>query len=202
MKRVLLLTLVTLPLFANVGAILLVPRDAKVVVRAYSGVSKTSSVITIESTNDIIDGASFSYDSTNGLIGGAVGIQNSFYRLSLSYDIDSNTDVKLQRALLNSDFKFYEQDGFKPLVGFGVGVAMSAYAVNQKNIKQDNGVLALRTGAEYVVDESNSLEFLLEYSYILTSKTGVSYYEGSDFTTYNIKKQNTAMLLMGYSFEF
>lgn len=130
------------------------------------------------------------------MIGLFISAQNSFYRLSLSYDIESDVDVKLQRGLLNADFKF------KPLIGFGVGAVSSSYALNGKAINQSNGVLAFRAGTEYLIDKSNSLEFLLEYSHTLTSRVGKSFNDGIDFTTYNIDNQNAIMFRIGYSFEF
>ena len=189
-------------LFANVGAILIIPKKGDMVVGVYSGISQASSRIDIKSTNSSLDAQRFSFDNTNAVIGGYIGVENSYYRLSFSYDINNDPDVELQRALMNFDFKFGEENGFRPLVGFGVGVAKSSYDIYQKTIKDENGVLAFRAGAEYRLDQSNSIEVLLEYSYILTSGAGESFYDGNDFTTYTINKQNSITLRIGYNFEF
>lgn len=184
------------------GALLIIPRDANFVVGAYSGVSKSSHTTEIESTNTAIDAQSFHYDNNVAFIGAMLGIQNDYYRFSLSYDINNDSDLELQRALMNFDFKLYQRDGFRPMLGFGVGVAMNSYNINNKTINQDNGVLTFRAGTEYSIDKSNSIEILLEYSYTMTNSVGKSFYEGSDFTTYNITDQNAIMLNIGYNFQF
>ncbi len=186
---------------ANMGAILIIPRDANVVMGIYSGASQTSTTTEIESTNSAIDGDSFNYDNSVVFLGAMIGIQNDYYRLSLSYDANSDSDLELQRALMNFDFMIGEKEGFRPMLGFGVGVAMCSYDINNKNIKQDNGLLAFRVGSEYILNESSSLEILLEYSYSITNSIGKSFYEGSNFTTYNIKDKNDIMLRIGYNFQ-
>ncbi|MBU0631912.1 hypothetical protein KKA17_04640 [bacterium] len=203
MKKIVILYLIfTSSLFANMGAMLILPQDSDIAMGIYSGISQNSSKVDIESTNSAKNEKSFNFDNTDVLIGGYIGVENSYYRLSLSYDINNDPDVQVQRALLNFDFKIIEKKGLRPMVGFGVGVAMSSYNPYGKNIKDDNGVLAFRAGTEYRVDESNSIEILLEYSHTLTSGIGKSYYEGSDFTTYDLSKQNSVILRIGYNFLF
>lgn len=184
------------------GALLIIPRDANVVIGVYSGISKASSITEIESTNSAIDDQSFQYDNNVAFIGAMIGIQNDYYRFSFSYDINSDSDIELQRALMNFDFKIGDKDSFRPILGFGVGIAMSAYNINNKTVKQDNGLLAFRAGTEYSIDKLNSIEILLEYSYVMTNSIGKSFYEGSDFTTYNLKDKDDFILRIGYDFEF
>ncbi len=202
LKLLLLFILSNTLLQANMGAILIIPRDANVVMGIYSGASKTSTTTEIESTNSAIDGDSFNYDTSVAFIGAMIGVQNDYYRLSLSYDINSDSDLELQRALMNFDFMIGEKEGFRPILGFGVGVAMCSYDINSKNIKQDSGLLAFRAGTEYSINKSNSIEVLLEYSHVITNSLGKSFYEGSDFTTYNIKDKDDIMLRIGYNFGF
>lgn len=203
LKRIMLLIIfISSFLEASMGAILILPRDANVVIGINSGISRTSSSTEIKSTNSAIDGQSYSYNNLVAFIGGMIGIQNDFYRLSLAYDINSDKDIQMQKVLMNFDFKIGEKDSFRPIVGFGVGVAMNSYDINYKTIKQDNGLLVCRTGTEYILDESNSLEFLLEYSYVVTNNTGKSFYEGDDFTTYNIKDKDDISFRIAYNYEF
>ena len=196
-----LLMFVTSSLYANMGAILIVPRDANVVTGIYSGSSTLSTEIAITSTDNTLDGSSYNFGGTEPFIGGYIGIQNSFYRLSISYDVNYYSDIQLQRYLLGFDFMIGDKNAFRPMVGFGVGVAESKYTINTKNIDHSNGVLAFRTGVEYTIDADQSLELLVEYSYMLDS-LGSNYYDSVDFTSYNVKDQQAIMLRVGYSFEF
>lgn len=194
------LTFFSAILEANMGVILIIPKDAKVVIGIYSGISKASSVTEIESTNSAIDGQSFNLNNSALTLGGMVGVQNDYYRFSFSYDINNDADIQMRRALINFDFKIGEKDSFRPMLGFGVGVATNTYDINSKKVKQGNGVLSFRAGTEYVFDKTNSLEILLEYSYLMTNGLGKSFYEGSDFTTYNIREKDDITLRVGYNF--
>ncbi len=196
-----LLTFFTSSLFANMGAILIVPRDAAVVIGLYSGLCAVSTDINIDSTDPALDGRSYRFRNTDPFIGGLIGIQNSYYRLSLSYDINSDSDIRLQRYLLDFDFKIGNQNRFRPVAGFGVGVSSSRYKVDGKKIDQNNGLLVFRAGAEYRIDKDNALEFLLEYAHMLDAG-GSNYYNGTDFTTYTIGEQHAVMFRAGYNFTF
>ncbi len=188
-------------LFANIGAILIVPRDADVVTGIYSGSFTLQTDVVITSTDNTLDSNAYDFGGTQPFIGGYIGIQNSYYRLSISYDVNYYSDIQLQRYLLGFDFMIGDKDGFRPMLGFGIGVAESRYEINKKELCHSNGVLAFRAGTEYTIDVDQSLEFLVEYSYMLDS-IGTSYYDGVDFTTYNVKDQQAIMLRVGYSFEF
>ena len=202
MKLFLLLIFISSFLQANMGALFIIPRDAKVVMGVYSGVSQASTTTEIESTNSVIDEQLFNYDNNVALLGAMIGIENDYYRFNFSYDMNSDPDLELQRALMNFDFMIGQKEAFRPMLGFGVGAAMCSYDINNKKIKQDNGLLAFRAGTEYIINESKSIEILLEYSYLITNNVGKSFYEGSDFTTYNIKDKHDIMLRVGYNFEF
>ncbi len=202
MKLFLLFIFISSLLQANMGAVLIIPRDAKFVMGVYTGVSQASTTTEIESTNSAIDGKKLNYDNNVALLGAIIGLQNNYYRFSFSYDVNNDQDLELQRALMNFDFMIGEKEGFRSMLGFGVGVAMSSYDINSKNIKQDNGLVAFRVGTEYIINESKSIEILLEYAYLITNSIGKSFYEGTDFTTYNIKNRNDIILRIGYNFEF
>lgn len=200
-NKLLLLTFFASSLFANMGALLIVPRDAAVVIGLCSGLSAISTGITIDSTDPALDGRSYRFRDTDPFVGGLIGVQNAYYRLSLSYDINDYSDIKLQRYLLGFDFKTGDKNGVKPIAGFGVGVAESRYKIGAKSIDQSNGLLAFRGGAQYRIDRHNTLEFLLEYSRMLDSG-GSDYYDGADFTTYRIEEQHAIMFHAGYNFTF
>ena len=200
-NKLLLLTFFTSSLFANMGAVLIVPRDAAVVIGLYSGLSAISTDITIDSTDPALDGRSYRFRNTDPFIGGLIGVQNAYYRLSLSYDINDYSDIKLQRYLLGFDFKIGTQNAFRPMAGFGVGVAESRYKAGGKSIDQSSGLLVFRGGMEYRIDKDNTLEFLLEYSHMLDSG-GSNYYDGADFTSYKIEEQHAIMFRAGYNFEY
>ena len=202
-KRVVLLFIfISSILQANMGAVLIIPNDASVVMGIYTGVSRASGTTEIKSTNSAIDGNSFKYINATAFVCAMIGLQNKYYRSSLVYDINSDQDIQMQRVLMNFDFMIGEKKGFRPILGFGVGVAMNSYEINYKNVEQDNGILAFRAGTEYSMNENNSIELLLEYSYMMTNDLGKSFYEGDDFTTYNIKNKDDIILRIGYNFEF
>ncbi len=183
------------------GALLIFPQDAKVVTGIYSGSSSISTQITVDSTDSTLDKSNYSFADIAPFIGGYIGLQNSYYRLSVSYDINYYSEIQLQRLLFNFDYRLGKQDKFRPVIGLGVGAAESKYEINGKTIDHSNGVLVFRTGTHYTIDAHHSLELLLEYSYMLDSR-GSSYYTEDVFTSYNVGDQQVIMLRLGYSFTF
>ncbi|MDA3946361.1 MAG: hypothetical protein PF439_06745 [Helicobacteraceae bacterium] len=188
-------------LLANMGALLLFPQDAEVVAGVYSGGSAISTEITIDSTDNTLDQNNYNFIGIKPFIGGYIGLQNSLYRLSISYDINYYSEIQLQRFLFNLDYRLGAQNDYKPVIGFGIGAAESKYEINSKTIDHSNGVLVFRTGTLYTIDTDHSLELLLEYSYMLDS-LGSSYYTKDAFTSYNVEYQQVIMLRFGYNFEF
>lgn len=201
-KLILFLILSSSLLHASMGALLIIPRDANVVMGIYSGAIKTSTTLGIESTNSAIDTQSFKHENVAAFLGTMIGLQNDYYRFNLTYDINSDSDLELQRILMNFDFMIGERESFRPMLGVGVGVAKCSYDINNKNIKQESGLLVFRAGTEYAIDNSNSIEMMLEYSHVITNSVGRNFYEGDDFTTYNIEEKNDIILRIGYNFTF
>jgi hypothetical protein len=202
MKFILLFLSSALLLNASMATILIIPRDAKVVVGVYLGLSHSSTTTEIESTDAYLDNKSYKFINNSALSGALIGVQNRYYRLSFSYDVNSDKDMQVKRYLMNYDFKIGKREGFRALVGFGIGSTHSSYELNHKEIEQDNAVLAFRTGSEYTINESNSIEILAEYSYVMIDTIGKSFYENGEYTTYNINKKRDIALRVGYSYEF
>lgn len=189
-------------LSANMGAILLLPTNAKPVIGIYTGTTKTKTDIEIKSTDNSIDGDKYTYNNDSTLIGVFIGAENEYYRLSFSFDKENTTKLQLDRFLINLDYKLTSYKNFKPMFGFGIGASSSTYNINNKEINQENGTIVFRIGSEVLIEKSNSIEILIEYSNMLTSNIGKSFYENNEFTTYDIKKQNSIMLRIGYNFKF
>ena len=193
--------MLTSSLFANMGSLLIIPTDAVVAVGIYTGSSTVLSNIEVESTDENLNGKITDIDKTEPFFGGYLGLQNAHYRFSVSYDVNNNSDLKLERLLINFDYKIGVQDGFRPMIGFGVGASESSYTMDGRDIKQDKAVIALRTGAEYFINGHNSIELLAEYAYMFDS-SGDSFLYDDEFTTYDIKNQNAIMFRIGYNFAF
>ena len=189
------------PLFANMASLLVIPTDAVIVAGVYAGSSTVLSGIEVESTKVDLDGRRYDIDKTAPLFGGYLGLQNAHYRFSVSYDIDNNNELSLQRLLFNFDYRIGAQGGFRPMAGFGVGASTSRYNMDARNIEQDKGAIAIRGGAEYFIDSHSSLEFLAEYTYMLDSG-GDSFYSEDEFTDYDITDQHSIIFRIGYSFAF
>lgn len=166
-------------LFANMGALLLLPQD-----------------------DNTIDGSSYTFVHTTPMIGSFIGVENSYYRFGLSYDINNDKDVRLERLLINFDFTLSKEKGLNPLIGVAIGATTSKYYINQKKIKQNNGVYVLRVGGQYILDNLNNIDILIEYSHLNTNNIGKSYLQNDVFTTYNIVKKNDILLRIGYNFVF
>ena len=91
MKHILfILTILSSSLFANMGAILIIPRDADLVIGIYSGSANVSTDIKIDSTDNDLDGRSCDLGGTEPFVGGYLGFQNSFYRFSFSCDVNNH----------------------------------------------------------------------------------------------------------------
>ncbi|OQX57834.1 MAG: hypothetical protein B5M52_06550 [Helicobacteraceae bacterium 4484_230] len=200
-KRLLAALMLASPLFANMASLLIMPTDATVVAGVYVGSSTVLSRVKVESTNANLDGRIDDIDDTALFGGGYLGLQNKHYRFSVSYDIDGNDNLELQRLLINFDYRIGVQGGFRPMAGFGVGASTSRYSMDARKIKQDKGAIAVRGGVEYFIDSHSSLEFLAEYTYMLDSG-GDSFYSDDEFTDYDITSQHSIMFRVGYSFTF
>jgi len=202
MRLLFTLVFLSFPLFANMGALLIIPKDGAFVMGVYSGSSSVSTDIQTDSTDALLDGRRTSIDNTDALLGGYVGVQNSYYRFSLSYDLTNSSELELERFLLNFDFMIGDKDGFRPMLGFGIGPTISEYTLDNRIISQSKGVIVFRAGTEYSINRQNSFEVLLEYSHMLDSVGSKSYSDGTDFTSYKIESQHGIMLRIGYNFEF
>ncbi len=188
--------------FANMGALLIIPKDPQPVISIQIGGMRSSTDIDKSSVGPALDNGSFEFTESAPFIGGLIGLQNSFYRFSLSYDYTNGSDIDMERFLMNFDFKIGTEGGFRWLLGTGVGVAQSSYELDNRSLKQSNGILSFRGGTEYVLSEKSSLEFIVEYSYSLNSSSSKSYYDENNFTSYEIEDQNGIIMRVGYSFWF
>ena len=202
MKKILFISsMLMASLSANMSSLLIIPRDAVVAIGIYGGSSTVLSGIEVDSTDITLDGKAYDIDKTEAFFGGYLGLQNSHYRFSISYDVNNNSDLRLERLLINFDYKIGAKDAFRPMIGFGVGASNSSYIIDGRDISQDKGVIALRGGTEYFINDHHSVEFLLEYAYMLDSGSGDAFYD-DEFTTYDIKDQSNIILRIGYTFAF
>ncbi len=188
--------------YANMGALLIIPKDPQPVISLHFGGMRSSTDIDRSSVGPALDDGSFEFTESTPFIGGSIGLQNSFYRFSLSYDYTNGSDIDIERFLMNFDFKIGAEEGFRWLLGTGVGVAQSSYDLDHRSLQQSNGILSFRGGTEYVLNEKSSLEFIVEYSYSLSSSSSKSYYDENNFTSYKIEAQNGLIMRIGYSFWF
>jgi hypothetical protein len=187
----------TLSLHAGMEALLLIPREAHPVAGWYIGGTAYAADADIASTDPSRDGTSEHLSSLAPLGGLYLGVENSYYRLGLSYDIAPATPIKIERYLMTFDFRTSAHNGICPMAGFGVGIAQSMYESDGRTLRQDNGVLALRAGARF----KDGAEVLLEYNFFAGSN-GNSFFEGDDFTTYTLDCNQVIMLHLGYGFSF
>ena len=201
-KLLFLLLLAGSALFANMGAIIIIPTDSAFIMGVYSGSSSVSTEIQTDSTNTVLDGRKTTIDTTDAFLGGYLGVQNSYYRFSLSYDLTDSSELELARLLFNFDFKIADKGKYRPILGFGIGATTSEYTLDNRNISQDKGVIVFRAGTEYSINRQNSLEVLVEYSHMLDSGGSQSYLDRTDFTSYKVDSQDGIMLRIGYNFEF
>jgi len=202
MRVVLFLLLMVVWLKANMGAIILIPTNGKFTAGIYGGAGYLVSRVDVTSTNPALDGITLQNDNAVAAVGGFVGVTNDYYRFSFSYDITSDPDIALQRGLMNFDYMFEMRHNVKYLFGVGFGVAMCAYDINKKHIKQSKGLVAGRVGFQYHLQNQDSVEMMLEYSQAIINNLGKSFYETNDFSTYDIKKLQGVWLRVGYNFLF
>ena len=188
--------------FANMGAILIIPKDPQPVISLQIGGMRSSTDINRSSVGPALDNGSFEFTESAPFVGGLIGLQNSFYRFSLSYDYTTGSDIDIERFLMNFDFKLGGEEKFRWLLGTGIGVAQSSYDLDNRSLKQSNGILSFRGGTEYRLNEKSSLEFIVEYSYELNSSSSKSYYDDNNFTSYTIEDQNSIIMRVGYSIWF
>ena len=184
------------------GALLFIDKNTKPIIGVYSSAFQTSSNVSVQSTDNSIDGEQHSFNPSTLGIGVYLGFKNNYHRLTLSYDTTSDEKISQDRLMFNLDFYDTKVYGLQPLFGIGIGSATNEYKIHNKNIKQSNGVANIKAGLSWNMKDNTSLDLILEYAKLLTNNVGKSISENSEFTTYNISKRTDSILRLGYCREF
>jgi hypothetical protein len=195
-------TCYTSPVSANMGALIIIPKDPKPVFSLHLGQASSSTDIDRNSTLPALNTGTISYDDSPLFWGGAIGLQNSYYRFSFSYDNSNGDDVKLQRYLMNFDFRLGYTDKLLWRFGTGIGVGRSSYDLDGRSFTQSNGIVCFRGGTEYLVSKHTSVELIVEYSLATSKSSTTSYYSVTDYTSYQIDNQNSLIMRMGLNYCF
>ncbi len=133
-------------------------------------------------------------NDSQALLGGYLGLENDSYRLSVSYDINKNSTIKTQRYMLNFDYRFQDIQNYKPFLGFALGGAYNEYTIQNRKIEFSNAVFSVHSGFEYLYDDKNSIEVLLEYSLMSN--------QDNSFVTFDFKDQSMFLIRLGLKFTF
>lgn len=182
---------------------LILPGDAKLIGGLYGGAGQNRAQIKTSSTDSAVDGQQDVFNGATGLAGGLIGFEGAQYRFDCSYDHSENWQGRQQRLLFNFNFIWGsepEEGDYRPLLGLGVGVTDSRYDLPAATITHSSTTLALRSGMTYTLDHKQSLELVVEYSYA-PSTASDNDYSGIHFTSYDLDKQQTLFLRVGYNFK-
>ena len=199
MKILFFLLYLQTALMAYNGVNLLMPQNSDAVLGVYTGVANSRGEVSCESSDAAVDVQNVKHNNIVALGGVYLGFQNDGYRFSFSYDANSDSDISLQRVLINFDFMFEKTTYFRPTLGFGLGAAMYAFDLNTKKIKSDDGVLAFRVGGEFAMGSFSSLDLSLEYSYVIANSSGKSFFEDGRLTTYKLQNKSDIILRVSYN---
>jgi hypothetical protein len=205
MKTIILLIIIQLYLNANTyifNPLVLAPRNAVPVIGLSSGISSLNTNIKILSTNKLYNNIYLKNTTVSPYFSGYFGVENKIYRFSLSYDYINNSNIKYNEFLLNYDFKLKNNRRYNTFFGIGIGIGYTNYNINDASIHDNNSIISLRGGIEYLIDLHNSIDFLIEYTTSFTDYKGENYYNGLDYYEYNIDEQSNILFKIQYNFNF
>jgi len=202
-KKIVLLVIVCTNIYASVstsfGVILVIPKDAVPVYGVYTAFGSSSSSIDITSTTTSTVETKKRIKNSTLTTGVMLGLENNIYRTSITYDVTNASYVDQKRLLFNFDFKIPVEGTLTPVLGLGIGSVNSEYGLNGRYIQNSNGVISLRLGTDYLLSEQKSLVLLLEVTKTISSSSD-NYMEDSTFTSYEIVKQSSYSIRLGYNF--
>lgn len=185
------------------AAMIILPRDAELVLGVYGGVAQHQAGVEILSSDAGRDGRRQDYDASAAMAGALLGFQGKRYRFSSSFDQLEGGRARQQRLLFNFTYFFGDHispGGFRPMIGAGVGAADSHYQSESGSSSISTGSWVLRGGFEYGLSVDRSLELLLEYARPYSPGRD-SEFSGDHFTITRLVEQQLLMLRIGYNFK-
>lgn len=154
-KKIVLLMIIYTNIYAGVSAsfgfILVIPKDAVPVYGVYTALGSSSSSIDITTATTSTVETKKRIQNSTLTTGVMLGFANNIYRTSVTYDVTNASYIDQKRLLFNFDFKIPVESSLTPVLGLGIGSVNSEYELNDRDIQNNNGVIALRLGGEYIL---------------------------------------------------